>query len=53
MTRSIRRFCVSGETPATAATEIWSKRPRLRAMLCASGRVSWAMLAPPNEALPS
>ena len=53
MIRAIRPLSASAETPAAAAMEIWSKRPRVRVMLCASGRVSWAMLAPPNEALPS
>ena len=41
------------ETPSAAATEIWSKRPRLWVSACATGSVTWAMLAPPKEALPS
>ena len=50
---AIRRLRTSGVTPSSAATEIWSNSPSLSVIRCASGRVSWAMLAPPNEALPS
>ena len=50
---SIRRFSSAGETPSAAATEIWSKRPTLWVSACATGSVTWAMLAPPKEALPS
>ena len=39
--------------PSSAATEIWSKRPRLWVSRWATGSVTWAMLAPPKEALPS
>ena len=42
-----------GETPSAAATEIWSKRPSLWVSAWATGSVTWAMLAPPKEALPS
>ena len=49
---AIRRFSAVAETPA-AATEIWSKRPALWVSPCATGSVTWAMLAPPKEALPS
>jgi hypothetical protein len=52
ITRSIHRFSVSGEMPFRAATEIWSKRPTLCVSRCATGSVTWAMLAPPKEALP-
>ena len=41
------------ETPSSAATEIWSKRPTLWVSRCATGSVTWAMLAPPKEAPPS
>ena len=51
--RSIRWASAAAETPFAAATEIWSKRPTLSVIDCDSGRVSWAMLAPPKEALPS
>ena len=53
ISRSIRRFSAVGETPVAAATEIWSKRPTLWVSACATGSVTWAMLAPPKEALPS
>ena len=39
--------------PVSAAIEIWSNSPALSVIRCASGRVSWAMLAPPKEAFPS
>jgi len=51
--RSSRLFSAVGETPSRAATEIWSKRPRLWVSRWATGSVTWAMLAPPKEALPS
>ena len=53
ISRAIRRFSASAETPSAAATEIWSKRPRLWVRRWATGSVTWAMLAPPKEALPS
>ena len=49
---AIRRLSAVGETPLSAATEIWSKRPLLWVIACATGSVTWAMLAPPKEALP-
>ncbi len=52
-TLSMRPLSVSGETPGSAATEIWSKRPSLWVICWATGSVTWAMLAPPKEALPS
>ena len=52
ISRSIRRFSRVAETPLSAATEIWSKRPASWVRLCATGSVTWAMLAPPKEALP-
>ena len=39
----------SGETPSSAATEIWSNSPSLPVIRWASGRVSTAIVAPPNE----
>ena len=51
-----RRSGVSARSrrrPSAAATEIWSKRPSLWVSACATGSVTWAMLAPPKEALPS
>ena len=48
-----RRFSVSSETPSSAAIRIWSNSPRLSVIRCASGRISPAMLAPPQEASPS
>ncbi len=39
----------SGETPSSAATEIWSNSPSLPVSRWASGRVSTAIVAPPNE----
>ncbi len=50
---AIRRLSALGETPGAAATEIWSKRPTLWVSCWATGSVTWAMLAPPKEALPS
>ncbi len=38
--RSIRRFSACAETPSAAATEIWSKRPRLLLIACATGSVT-------------
>ncbi len=48
-----RCLSTSGETPGSAATEIWSKRPTLPVRRCATGSVTWAMLAPPKEASPN
>ncbi len=52
-TRSIRCFSSSGDTSGLSPTEIWLKRPTLPVMNWASGSVSCAMLAPPNEVPPS
>ena len=44
----------SGVVPGSAATWIWSSRPCLAVIRCASGRVNSASVAPPNEStLPS
>jgi hypothetical protein len=50
---AIRRFSAIAETPGPAATEIWSKRPTLWVSAWATGSVTWAIEAPPKEALPS
>ncbi len=52
-TRSIRAFSSSDDTSGLSPTEIWLNRPTLPVMNWASGRVSCAMLAPPNEVPPS
>jgi hypothetical protein len=49
----IRSFSSVADTSGLIPTEIWLKRPTFPVILCASGRRSCAMLAPPNEVPPS
>ena len=47
--RSGWRRAAPGVVPGSAATLIWSSLPSLPVIRCASGRVSSAIVAPPNE----
>ena len=53
ITRAMRSRSSSGVTPAAAATEIWSNWPSRSVIRCASGRITWAMPAPPKLVSPS
>ena len=53
MTRSTRRFSVSSETPSSRRDRDLVEVAALVGDPLRLGRVTWAMLAPPKEALPS